>query len=209
MVRNLVSNSLVAWICCLPMLSLAGTIAHQTIPLQDRLRLLQAGGHILVMRHAATDHNQRDLDRSLQPDCAQQRGLSAQGRQDVQSISRSMAALQIPIGKVYTSPYCRTRHTAEEIFGKYEIDPDLQFSISKDAAEAQRLANHLYQAIVDTEPGSTNTVFVSHTSNIRDGIGIWPKPEGTALVIEKTPSALIYRGMIKPEEWPAPADNIN
>ncbi len=207
--NRLFPNSLLVLICWIPLLSLAETVIHEIVPLEDRFRLLQAGGHILVMRHGATDHNRKDLDRSLKPDCSRQRDLTDQGREEMRSVSQSMTALQIPIGKVYSSPYCRARHTAEEAFGKYQIDPDLQFSISKDSAEAKRLAAHLYQTILDSEPGPANNVFVSHTSNIRDGIGIWPKPEGTALIIEKTHSALIYRGMIKPSEWPAPRDGFN
>ncbi len=207
--NHLFSNSLLVLICWFPLLGLAGTVIHEIVPLEDRLRLLQEGGHILVMRHGATDHNQRDLDRSLEPDCSRQRDLTDQGREEMRALSQAMTALQIPIGTVYSSPYCRARHTAEEAFGNYQIDPDLQFSISKKSTEAKRLADHLYQRILDTEPGSANNVFVSHTTNIRDGIGIWPKPEGTALIIEKTHSALIYRGMIKPAEWPAPRDDSN
>ena len=45
---------------------------------------------------------------------------------------------------------------------------------------------------------------ITHTSNIRDALGIWPKPEGAALVIQNRESAMIYRGMIKPYEWLGP-----
>ncbi len=117
---------------------------------------------------------------------------------------RSMQALRIPIGKVLSSPYCRAFHTADEVFNEYRVDADLQFSISKNSAEAKRLADYLYRTILNIETGSANSVIVTHTTNIRDSLGIWPKPEGAALVLEKTQSALIYKGMIKPSEWPLP-----
>ncbi len=199
---SLLCRSLLALVCCFPLLSYAVTVIHDVVPLPERLRLLQGGGHILVMRHGATVHQQKDLDRSLQPDCSRQRNLSPQGREQLRSMRRAINTLQIPVGKVYSSPYCRARHTAEEAFGEYQIDADLQFSISKDAKEAKRLADHLNHTIANAEPGSANSIIVTHSSNIRDGLGIWPKPEGAALVIQKTESALIYKGMIRPDEWP-------
>lgn len=203
-VKGVFPNGLLVLICWLPLLSFAETIVHEVVPLEDRIRLLQSGGHIMVMRHGATDHSQKDLDRSLEPDCSKQRDLSDQGREEMRYMRRSLIALQIPIGKVYASPYCRTRHTAEEAFVEYQVDPDLQFSISKDSVEAKRLADYLYRSILSANPGSANSVIITHTSNIRDALGIWPKPEGAVLVIQNKESGMIYRGVIKPYEWPGP-----
>ena len=186
----------------LPLLSHAATIEHDIVPVEERIRLLQTGGYFMVMRHAATDHNQKDLDRSLEPDCSKQRNLSVQGREQMKSMRRSLLRLRIPIGQVFSSPYCRTRDTAAEVFIDYEVDPDLQFSISKEGAEAKRLADHLYQRLLNVDPGRKNTVLISHTSNIRDALGIWPKPEGVVLLIQKTGSGLVYKGMIDPGHWP-------
>ena len=194
---------LLSLVCWLPFAGFA-EIVHDVVPLEERIRSLPSGGHILVMRHGATDHNRKDLDRSLEPDCSQQRDLSVRGREQMRSIHRSMNALQIPVDKVYSSPYCRTKHTAEEAYGSYQIDPDLQFSISKDSVEAKRLADHLFRLIHTAEPGSSNIVIITHSSNIRDALGIWPKPEGTVLVLEQTGSEVIYRGTITPSDWPTP-----
>ena len=200
----MVPHGLLGLICWLPLLSFAEAIVHSVVPLEERIRLLQSGGHIMVMRHGATDHSQKDLDRSLEPDCSQQRNLSDEGREEMRRMRRSLVALQIPIGKVYTSPYCRTRHTAEEAFVEYQVDPDLQFSISKDSVEAKRLADYLYRSILSANPGSANSVIITHYSNIWDALGIWPKPEGAMLVIQNKGSGMIYKGMIKPDEWPGP-----
>jgi hypothetical protein len=41
---------------------------------------LRRGGHVLVFRHAATDHSQADAQRFEYSQCARQRNLDAAGR---------------------------------------------------------------------------------------------------------------------------------
>lgn len=171
------------------------------VSLEERFASLKRGGHLLVMRHAATDHSQKDLDRSLTPDCTRQRDLSAQGIRAAKAIGAALEKLNIPVSAVYSSPYCRTTNTAALAFGDYAVDEKLQFSISKSREESEDLARHLATMLKEKNPGDSNVAFVTHTSNIRDATGVWPKPEGTILVFEPDGSILRYKGMIKPADW--------
>lgn len=179
-----------------------GAEESRIITLQERLAALQSGSLFMVMRHAATDHNQKDIDRGASAPCSMQRNLSEEGREDMRSLKRSIEHLGIKIDKVYASPYCRTRHTAEEAFGDYEVLQELEFSMSKDQAESKRLGEFLCRQLRSTPLGVGNTVFVTHTSNVHDCLGVWPKVEGVALVVERQGERLIYKGMINPEDWP-------
>ena len=51
-------------------------------------------------------------------DCARQRNLNAEGRRQARAIGTALRRLDIPVGEVVTSPYCRTRDTARLAFGR-------------------------------------------------------------------------------------------
>ena len=101
-----------------------------------------------------------------------------------------------------SSPYCRAKETANIVFGKFTIEPKLQFSISKNRQESQSLGEQLKQMMHQASTEKYNAVFVGHTSNLRDGLGVWPKPEGVIAVFQKQQDKLYLRGLIKPNDWP-------
>lgn len=188
--------------------NLAYAETSSSIPLStaELIKLLQAGGNIIYMRHGPTDHNQKDQDRHKLNNCSTQRNLSPQGRKQVQNTGNTIRRLNIPIAKVSSSPYCRCKETAELAFGKFSIEPDLHFSISKNEHESDMLGKRLHEMMINADTSSGNVVFVGHTSNLRDGMGIWPKPEGVISVFKKNNNKIIYKGMITPNAWPAPSN---
>ena len=166
----------------------------------DLIAMLQRGGNIIYLRHAATNHNKRDVERGNLDDCSKQRNLSAGGKIQATNIGRGIRDRGIPIGKVFSSPYCRCRDTARLAFGDYMPDPDLQFSISKEQAEADRLGRRLHEMMMSADT-ATNTVFVGHSANLRDGLGVWPKPEGVMVIFRKHADGIELQGMIHPDYW--------
>ncbi len=88
----------------------------------DRLR---DGGYVVYLRHAATDHSQKDRLGVPLTDCRGQRNLNDAGRAQARSIGESWRALELPLGDVRSSGYCRTRQTAELAFGEATIVPTL------------------------------------------------------------------------------------
>ncbi len=75
---------------------------------------------MLLMRHAATEPGLGDPAGYRLDDCATQRNLSAAGREEARRVGERMRAERVPVGKVYTSPWCRCRDTAMAAFGRAE-----------------------------------------------------------------------------------------
>lgn len=199
-------GTLLARVALLPLLLPALTLADGAgnLPVAEIVDRLQAGGHIIYLRHAATDHDAKDRDSGELRDCDRQRNLSARGRAQARRIGAAIRALDIPIGEVQSSPYCRCRDTAELAFGRYQRNMKLQFSIKKDREESELLGEQLRQMMRAADLGQGNAVFVGHTSNLRDGLGIWPKPEAVAMVFRRDGDDLRFLGRVEAEEWPLP-----
>ncbi len=166
------------------------------------IKALQGGGHIIYMRHGPTDQTQKDAIVGALESCNLQRNLSEAGRKLVKEIGLKMTALKIPIGGVSSSPFCRCKHTAQLAFGEFNVVDELKFSLTKDLAESKQLGDTLHYMFEKSPINDNNQVFVGHTSNLRDGLGVWPKPEAVVVVFQKQASQIIYKGMIKPDEWP-------
>ena len=170
----------------------------------ELVKLIQQGGYVLYFRHAATDHNQSDIDRSNLDDCKTQRNLAELGRRQAKAIGAGFKSFNIPVGKILSSPWCRAKDTATIAFGRVEPTQDLGFSISKTKEETDYLSKALIKMLTEPPAAGTNTLLFAHTSNLKDATGIWPKPEGAMIVFkpdqdEKT--GYKYFGMIEPNYW--------
>ena len=102
----------------------------------------------------------------------------------------------------FLSEFERGKETAELAFGKVEISNYLYFTFR--ASEEEKAANALgLRAMLGSKPAAgTNSVVVSHTANLREAAGVWPKPEGVAVIFEPTDEGgFEYVGTIKPDEW--------
>lgn len=182
-------------------LAIAKNINSETLSAPALIKSLQSGGYIIYMRHGPTDHNQKDKSRDNLNDCSLQRNLSNKGRELTKKIGSIIRAHKIPLGEVSSSPYCRCKDTAMLTFGKYNVESKLQFSISKDKEESKQLGQQLHSMMLNYKTNNYNRVFVGHTSNLRDGLGVWPKPEGVMVIFKKQKNKIIYKGMIRPKEW--------
>jgi phosphohistidine phosphatase SixA len=87
------------------------------------LQALKSGGLILYFRHTSTDFGQNDDAMSGYEDCARQRNLTDRGGDEARRIGDAIKRLGIPIGDVLASPFCRTRETAQLIFGRATVAP--------------------------------------------------------------------------------------
>ena len=194
-------KTLIAGILLIPAFVVVAAVPSEVLSAPELIKALQSGGHIIYMRHGETDISQKDMSRDSFDDCSSQRNLSEKGRADVKKIGDSILGLKIPIGRVTSSPYCRTKDTAKLAFGEFDVELNLQFSISKNKAEAKKLGEQLFSMMLDTEITDKNEVFVGHTANLKDGLGIWPKPEGVMAIFKKQDGKIIFKGMVKPDEW--------
>ena len=84
------------------------------------VKQLRGGGYVLLMRHGSTDSGAGDPPGFRLEDCATQRNLSEQGREEARSVGERLSREHVPIARVYTSPWCRCRETAMLAFGRAE-----------------------------------------------------------------------------------------
>jgi hypothetical protein len=99
------------------------TSAQQTtpgtiFPESDLIDALRRGGCVIYFRHAATNPEQADTIDPRLGRCEAQRNLSPDGRRMAAEIGGAFKTLRIPVGKVVSSPYCRTVDTAMLAFGR-------------------------------------------------------------------------------------------
>ncbi len=165
---------------------------------------LKSGGYIIYMRHGITTRKDKSRDKSLidLTRCETQRNLTEAGKSQVENLGLLIKSLGIPIGQVKSSPYCRTKDTASAVFGEYKIDEKLRFSISMHSKESEVLGKYLLDSMLASNDIEKNTVYVGHTANLKDGLGVWPKPEGVMVIFKKEGDKIIFEGMIKPDDWP-------
>jgi phosphohistidine phosphatase SixA len=143
----------------------AGGAARPTGPLEvvDRLR---DGGYVVFLRHAATDHSQKDRLGVPLTDCRGQRNLNDAGRAQARSIGDSWRALDLPLGDVLASGYCRTRETATLAFGRATVVPTLTGIPAELAGTYTGRVRALRRMLGTKPPDGENTVIVGHIANL-------------------------------------------
>ena len=163
---------------------------------------MQQGGYVFYFRHASTRHDQEDMQPIDLSNCKAQRNLSDEGKKEAITIGQAFKRLRIPVGNVISSPYCRAVETAKLAFGHAETSDDLHFSIALPKAEVQQKATTLRQMLASKPKKGMNTIIVSHTANLQEAVGIWPKPEAVAILFKSdSVGNLMPIGRVPPEIW--------
>ena len=168
---------------------------------------LRAGGHNLYFRHVATDWSQSDnlrqADDWLNCDPAQMRQLSEAGRADAEAIGNAIRNLDIPVGEVQASPYCRTVETAR-LMNIGEVKPSTAVMNLRAAdyfgGRAAIVASAQALLATPPEPGS-NRVIVAHGNVAQASTPAYPA-EGEGLVFRPDGSGNFHLvGRISPADW--------
>ena len=168
---------------------------------RDLVARLRQGGHVIFIRHAATEATQDDPRPDL-ADPSTQRNLSAAGRNQARQLGRAIRRLRIPVGTVLASPYARTRETAELAFGRdrVRVTRDL-LNEAFPGTDDEDLARRLRRLFTTRPPAGQNTVLVSHGFNLQGATGL-SVAEGESAVFSPGDAggpSLVAR--ITAEEW--------
>ena len=134
---------------------------------------LRGGGHVMVLRHGATNPDQADTDPLNPKDITKQRLLSEQGRVLAASIGESMHKLKIPVGEVRTSLFYRAIETGK-LLGYGEVVTSLDYTeggLVVSPRENDRRKEALRAAAASVPPAGTNVMIVTHKPNIMDAFG--------------------------------------
>jgi phosphohistidine phosphatase SixA len=140
----------------------------------DVLKPLQKGGYALVFRHAAADIGS-DIVNSTTPewwkscDSKLARQLNDQGKKDATDIGKALRNLDIPVGRMLSSEYCRC-YTTADLMGfslPTQQSKDLTYYVYD---EANRYANTM--KLTSAQPiDAQNSVLVIHA-----GFSVVPMP---------------------------------
>ncbi len=158
--------ALAAAVCCALVCAAAiAADAPDTLAGPQLLAALREGGLILYFRHTSTDFGQNDDQMSGYEDCARQRNLTDRGREEARQIGAAIVRLRIPIGDVLASPFCRTRETAQLIFGRASVSPAVRGGPASPGSN-ERYAELRRLLSTPPLPGS-NRVIASHGNPFR------------------------------------------
>lgn len=134
--------------------------------------LLEAGGQVIVIRHAATNPSAGDPPGFRLDDCGSQRNLNEAGREQARRLGAAFRARAIPVSRVLSSRWCRCLETARLAFGAAEpwwaLDSQFQ-----DKSRADEQARAVRQRAGES-PGGGNLVMVTHGTNIAAWTGVHP-----------------------------------
>lgn len=148
---------------------------------EELLGLLREGGQVLFIRHASTVPGVGDPAAFRMEDCATQRNLSAEGREEARRLGRFLQAQKIPVERVVSSPWCRCIDTARLAFGRVDERWDALSNLFGRAEAAQRQVGQLKPRIAQWQDKG-NLVLVSHGSVASALAGIHPA-QGEIIVL--------------------------
>jgi hypothetical protein len=167
-------------------------------PAPGVLSALREGGYIIYFRHTSTDFGQNDDKMTGFEDCSKQRNLTDAGRAEARSIGAAIRSLRIPIGEVLASPFCRTRETAELIFGRATVSTAVRGGPASEGARYDDLRTLFTRPV----PGNVNLAIASHGNPFVAIAGPPYLAEGEAAVIQPLgDSRFSIVARIKKDEW--------
>ena len=141
------------------LLLLFWTVGASAQPNPALFEQLREGGYVLYLRHASTDFSQNDSRMTSYEDCKTQRNLTDHGREEARMLGEHIKRLEIPIGEVLASPFCRTMETARLAFGKATATNQVRGGpASNDAGRYDALRKLLSSKV----PKGENRVISSH-----------------------------------------------
>lgn len=136
---------------------------------------LQKGGLNIFFRHAITPG--KDPVKSNPPgdrpfDCsAGSRQLTDEGREQSKRIARRIKELNIPIGDVYSSSFCRCEETAKLAFDKYTISNWLVVRPGEFNPELDKALRSIpTKGFFSKTPSGKNNVYVGHGVTLTQGV---------------------------------------
>lgn len=152
-------------------------------------------GAIVLFRHALAPGGGDPPGMRLD-DCATQRNLSPEGREQARRIGEALRMRGVAVGRVLTSAWCRARETAElAVPGRAEVSPAFNsFFAQREAGERQ---TGQARALLSGWQGPGALFVSTHQVNITALTGIFPA-SGEGIVLRAREGRLEVVGRIRP-----------
>ncbi len=176
---------------------------------RELIEALQEGGLVILMRHMSTASFVPGEGTHDDRDCASQRNLDERGRREARDVGEAFKSLGIPVGTVWTSPYCRCVDTGKLAFGKGTPSQDLAVFDELSGPEKEARGK-LIRRLLNTAPvEERNTIMITHTGTLLYSFGLQTRPEGIVHIFRPAEFGnAIYLGLVAPEQWSALAASM-
>jgi broad specificity phosphatase PhoE len=135
---------------------------------------LKEGGYVLLIRHAVTTPGAGDPSGFRLNECATQRNLTAEGREQAKRLGEVFRGQAIPVSEVRSSEWCRCLETARLAFGKAEPWSALSSLYADRSRESEQ--NRAIAALAATVKPPQNLVLVTHGANVLSILSVHPAP---------------------------------
>jgi len=168
---------------------------------------LQAGGYNIYFRHAATDWSQNDQVTQAGDwdscDPGRMRQLSEAGRKTAGAIGDAFRALQIPVGRIFASPYCRTIETARYMrLGPVETTTDIMnMRVAEYFGGPSAIAERTRRRLAMRPPAGTNTVLSAHGNVLVTATGVYPQEAEAIVFRPQDNGSYAFVARISPRQW--------
>ena len=160
---------------------------------------LRGGGHVVLIRHAATEPGVGDPPGFRLEDCATQRNLSEAGRAEARRIGAVFRQRGIPVQRVLSSRWCRCLETAQLAFDRVEPWPALDSFFANRSREHEQ--TRAVRALVAEPFTGGNLILVTHQVNITALTGIVPAPGEIVVLAPKPGGATEIVGRLPPSAF--------
>ncbi len=185
-----------------------GFVAHvaygQVLSSDDLVPALRQGGYVLVMRHASSPRESPDR-RTANPDNRTlERQLDMAGRAGATAMGKALRDLEIPVGKVFTSP---TYRALETVTRARFASPTSVIELGDGGQSMQGVSEEqttwLRSAVVEA-PAGGNTIIVTHMPNITRAFPGWGSViDGETVIVRPDgKGGMTVAARVKIEEWP-------
>jgi phosphohistidine phosphatase SixA len=152
------------------------SVEAQSPKQREAIEKLRTGGYVVYVRHTQTDSKTEDKDLSDMGNCAGQRLLSDQGRENAAKLGEALKALAVPVGDVITSQFCRAKETAKLM--KLEISKETA-DLNNDSGEpfvtkpeSERRGAALRKLLAVQPEQGKNTLIIGHVPNLRNALSL-------------------------------------
>jgi len=144
---------------------------------------LKKGGKLIFIRHAYApgggDPENFDID-----NCATQRNLNDSGRIQSKKIGDFFKKNNIPLGKVFSSEWCRCKDTASIAFKNFETKNFLNSFFSEQFAKNRKNQIKNFYKFIEDWDSNQNLIFITHYVVISEILNYAPS-SGEIVVSDK------------------------
>jgi broad specificity phosphatase PhoE len=174
---------------------------------QALVAALREGGYNIYFRHAATDWSQNDQvsEKGDWTSCdpGRMRQLSEAGRKTAGAIGDAIRALQIPVGRVFASPYCRTIETARYMqLGPVKTTTDIMnMRVAEYFGGPSAIAERTRRRLAMRPQTGTNTVLAAHGNVLVTATGVYPQEAEAIVFRPQDNGSYAFVARISPQQW--------